>query len=106
MDPHAQSEIREYASVIGEQIVSAWCPLAWEAFQDYRMGAMHLGKDEMRIVRALIAGKTEEAVGAARSGGLLPAQGPVKRSRERDELDEKLELLGLTPPWASTEVND
>ncbi|MHB9041560.1 MAG: FAD-dependent thymidylate synthase, partial [Melioribacteraceae bacterium] len=39
MDSHAQLEIRSYANVIGNEIVSKWCPIAWEAFKDYRMNA-------------------------------------------------------------------
>jgi len=32
MDDHAQLEIRSYANIIGNEIVSRWCPIAWEAF--------------------------------------------------------------------------
>ena len=39
MDSHAQKEIRDYATVIGREIVARWVPLTWEAFQDYRLGA-------------------------------------------------------------------
>ena len=37
LDEHAQVEIRSYAKVIGYDIVSKWCPVAWEAFLDYRL---------------------------------------------------------------------
>src|SRR5688572_14958088 len=36
MNLHAQLEIRRYAEVIGTQIVSHWCPMAWEAFLEYQ----------------------------------------------------------------------
>jgi hypothetical protein len=31
MEEHAQLEINRYATVIGNEIVRRWCPLAWEA---------------------------------------------------------------------------
>src|SRR4029079_18437358 len=36
MDSHAQLEIRQYATTIGERIVQPLFPLVWEAFVDYR----------------------------------------------------------------------
>jgi len=39
MEKHAQWEIRSYATAIGTEIVSKWCPLVWEAFKDYQLGA-------------------------------------------------------------------
>jgi len=52
-DPHAQMEIRVYADVICG-IVKAWCPMAYEAFEDYVMGGVRFSKQEMLVVRALI----------------------------------------------------
>src|SRR4029078_5385989 len=37
MDEHAQTEIRTYANAIGNEIVSQWCPVSWEAFKSYRL---------------------------------------------------------------------
>ncbi len=37
MDSHAQLEIRQYATTIGQQIVQPLFPLVWEAFVDYRL---------------------------------------------------------------------
>ena len=51
MDSHAQQEIRAYATVIGEKIVAAWCPLAWEAFLDYRVNAITLSGPEIEALR-------------------------------------------------------
>src|SRR3989344_8670183 len=36
MDSHAQKEIREYATVMGNEIVKRVAPIAYEAFEDYR----------------------------------------------------------------------
>jgi thymidylate synthase (FAD) len=38
MHPHAQYEIRQYANVIGNEIVANWVPMCWEAFQKYNKG--------------------------------------------------------------------
>jgi len=56
MDSHAQYEIRQYAVVIGEQIVANRVPLAWEAFRDYRINGLALSSQELSIVRFLVAG--------------------------------------------------
>ena len=58
MDAHAQKEIRDYATVIGEEIVAGWVPHAWEAFNDYhfRRGAMTLTRLEKELIRAIHAG--------------------------------------------------
>lgn len=49
MDGHAQQEIREYANAIA-QIVKEWVPWTWEAFQDYRLGAMKLTRLELECL--------------------------------------------------------
>ena len=52
----AQHEIREYARVMAS-LVRKWVPLAWEAFEDYRLGAVRLSKVEAGIVRRLLRGE-------------------------------------------------
>lgn len=102
MAPHAQQEIRAYATVIGEQIVRRWCPIAWDAFRDYRLNAVSLSALEREIVSALVDGDQQSAVRLLVNAGLLPAPGkPTKRSREREELESKLRLLNLATPWSS-----
>jgi thymidylate synthase (FAD) len=100
MDVHSQWEIREYAKVMGEQIVSRWCPIAWEAFLDYRMDAMYLTSLEKRVIQALTTGDSEAATAIARERGWLePGKKGYKRNRERDECEDKLLALNLTVPW-------
>jgi thymidylate synthase (FAD) len=102
-DAHAQAEIRAYATVIGNEIVSKWCPLAWEAFQDYGMGAMHLSRFETTILAALLRSDRPAAITAAIEYGLLSPDGsPQQRSRERVEVEAKLTRLGLRIPWHET----
>lgn len=101
MDASAQEEIREYATVIGEQIVARWVPIAWEAFLDYRRHALRLSRLEARVVSALAGGRPEEALDHMKAAGLLEraANGQLAPSRERHDLHSKLLALGLTPPW-------
>ncbi len=89
MDEHAQEEIRRYATVIGEQIVATWCPLAWEAFVDYSLESMMLSKIDREIIALISAGRTAEAVARAQALG----------NRERRELEEKLQALAIAVPW-------
>ena len=56
LDPHAQYEIRVYAEAMA-QIVRAWVPLCWEAFEDYRAGAVTLSRQMVAVVRRRLAGE-------------------------------------------------
>ncbi|MCZ7558619.1 MAG: FAD-dependent thymidylate synthase [Bacteroidia bacterium] len=100
MDAHAQFEIREYSRIIGHEIVSKWCPLAWEAFLDYRVNALELTRIDNDIIAAISAGDSERAIDLAIAEELLPPRGEeIKRNMEREELEEKLRRLGLSVPW-------
>jgi thymidylate synthase (FAD) len=63
-DPHAQYEIRVYAEVMTE-ILKKWCPIAHEAYTEYREGAMNLSKTGTDVVKRLISGEkvTQETSG-------------------------------------------
>ncbi len=101
MDPHAQQEIRAYATVIGREIVARWVPLTWEAFEDYRLGAMGFSRLETAIMAALGAGDADKALAVAREAGWLKQskRGGLVRNRERAEFEAKLARLNMTPPW-------
>lgn len=100
LDPHAQFEIRSYAHVIGNEIVNRWCPLAWQAFLDYRINASSLSRLEIEIIKSIQSGKVAEAKELAIEFGLLPPDGkPVKRNREREDLEAKLLSLNIAVPW-------
>ena len=100
MDAHAQYEIRAYAETIGNEIVRRWCPIAWEAFLDYRVNASELTRIDGEIIAAIAAGDDARAVTLARSYELLPEVGEdMKRNMEREELEEKLTRLGLRIHW-------
>jgi thymidylate synthase (FAD) len=100
MDEHAQLEIRDYASLIGNEIVSKWCPIVWEAFLDYRMNAMGFSGIETEIIQRINAGDaTGAAAVAEKHGWLEPGKSGLKRNREREELEAKLLRLNLAVPW-------
>ena len=98
MHVRAQEEIRAYANVIGEEIVSRWTPIVWEAFLDYQKNELRLSCIETEIVAALAARDTERARSIATQYGLLNRRpdGALKSNRERRELEVKLTRLGLT----------
>ena len=64
-DPHAQHEIRAYASTILERIVRPWVPAAYRAFTDYILGSVHLSARALNVVKRMIDG---EKVNMADSG--------------------------------------
>jgi len=85
-DAHAQHEIRVYADAILDHIVKPWVPEAYQAFQDYRLGGAQLSAGALGVVRALLAGRHEEAETLRESAGLAP--------REWRELLDTLALDG------------
>lgn len=101
MDVHAQQEIREYATAIGEQIVAKWVPVTWGAFLDYRRKAIRFSRAEAAVVAALAAGDRDAAIARATEEGWLPRgeDGRLRGNLERAELEGKLLTLGLRPPW-------
>lgn len=99
MDAHAQLEIREYATKIGEAIVRPLFPLVWEAFLDYRMDSMFLTRLDQEVVRRLVARLAETGQAQGNEEDFLAVQDeawrPQARNRERDECRAKLIRLGL-----------
>jgi thymidylate synthase (FAD) len=108
MEEHAQQEIRAYARLIGEEIVAKWVPVVWEAFLDYRQHAVQLSRIEAEIISALNSQGPEHACNLATRYGLLNRRkdGSLVRSRERTELEAKLQIFGLTSPWNEAMTNN
>ncbi|NGM46441.1 FAD-dependent thymidylate synthase [Rhodobacter sp. SGA-6-6] len=63
-DTHAQYEIRVYAEAIAAT-VRDWVPIAFAAFEDYRMGGVTLSAKAITVLKRRLAG---EAVGQEDSG--------------------------------------
>ena len=55
-DSHAQYEIRVYAEEIC-RIVARWCPIAYEAFEDYRKTGVAVSGPGMAVIKRLLAGE-------------------------------------------------
>jgi thymidylate synthase (FAD) len=66
-DAHAQYEIRVYAEEICK-IVADWVPLAYAAFEDYRMGGANLSEKGLECVRRMLKGEkvTQETSGMSK----------------------------------------
>ena len=100
MDEHAQYEIRAYAKTIGYEIVSRWCPMAWEAFLDYRVNSLELSGPEQEVIKELASCRLAEAIDIAKGFDWIKIEdGILKTNLERMELEEKLKLLRLPIPW-------
>ncbi|MCA8998801.1 MAG: FAD-dependent thymidylate synthase, partial [Planctomycetaceae bacterium] len=100
MDSHAQWEIRQYATTIGEQIVKPLFPVVWEAFQDYRMQAMMLTRLDAGVIQRLQEYAAEHQLSPPYSLDAFSdcqdsSWKELTRSRERDECLAKLQRLGL-----------
>jgi thymidylate synthase (FAD) len=96
----AQQEIREYARVIGYDIVRRWCPITWTAFEDYRLNSLHLSRVEARILQLLASGKASEATAEALAAKLLQPNGSgFKPTLEGIEFEAKLKSLQMHIPW-------
>lgn len=100
MDSHAQYEIREYARLIGEEIVSKWVPLTWEAFKDYRMDATYLSGPESRLLSLMAKSQPDQALELAREmKWVTETETGRTLSREAQEFSAKLEKMDLQAPW-------
>jgi len=100
MDFHAQWEIREYAKTIGEQIVSKWCPLAWEAFLDYTFHGSSLSRIEQEILMLIHSKNPNLATEKLQELGLLTKENETwKKSRELLEMEEKFTAWKIPIPW-------
>lgn len=67
-DPHAQYEIRVYADAICE-LAKAWVPIAYHAFEEYRLGGASLSKSGVEAIRRMVAGEEMDAEKAGMSAG-------------------------------------
>ena len=55
-DSHAQYEIRVYAEAMLE-VLKKWVPYCYQAFTDYRQGAVTMSAKSMAVIRALLNGE-------------------------------------------------
>lgn len=96
MDSHAQKEIRDYANVIGNEIVRPLFPLVWEAFEDYRLGAVTLSRLDVAMLQRLVYCPDRDLfTETCREEPFISHGWDKDRCRERDECRTKLERLGF-----------
>jgi thymidylate synthase (FAD) len=100
MDAHAQQEIRDYSTAIGVEIVKPLFPIVWEAFEDYRLGGLFLTRLDHEVISRLMSAAGQKNLAPPFEESLfLEAQDatwqPLKRCRERDECQQKLQRLGI-----------
>lgn len=97
MDSHAQYEIRQYANIIGHEILKPLFPIVWEAFSDYRLDAVVLTALDTAVIRKLT--ETYHRKGPWTPDEFMVCQVPMwvglTQCRERDECLAKLRKLGL-----------
>lgn len=85
LDSHAQYEIRVFAEAMAE-IVKDKVPLAWRAFEDYRLKGASFSRLELNVLSKLLAGEK------------INLEEMVPNKRERAELTAKVEALGARLP--------
>lgn len=96
MDSHAQHEIRSYANVIGNEIVSKWCPLAWEAFKDYRLSSISFSAIELQLLSLIIDNNSQNMMEHLETMKLIRFDAEkMKKSREFIEIEAKFKKLGI-----------
>ncbi len=83
LDSHAQYEIRVYGEAIAE-IVKQIVPVAWEAFEDYSLGAIRFSRLEVRAIAAMIRDSSLNMEEMNNLG---------LKGREQQEFLEKLEMI-------------
>jgi thymidylate synthase (FAD) len=102
MDAHAQLEIRSYAKVIGEEIVSKWCPIAWEAFVDYRLNSEHFSEKELKVISFMQSNMNKnDTEKHLLDHGFYLKNDLSKPSRELQEFERKLRKHNFVIPWTS-----
>lgn len=82
LDKHAQWEIRQYAERMAE-IVKALCPIAWQAFEDYRRNAVRLSAPEVKALGVLIEAFHNGGIATLKLGELRMSKREVEAFREK-----------------------
>ncbi|KKN50645.1 hypothetical protein LCGC14_0630720 [marine sediment metagenome] len=90
LDSHAQYEIRVYAEAMAE-LIKPIVPLAWEAFEDYRLNGMFLTRHEVKALAKILATASVPAVD----------KGDFPTEREADEFLDKVQRFVNELGWGS-----
>jgi thymidylate synthase (FAD) len=101
MDAHAQHEIRQYATIIGTEIVARWCPEVWAAFQLYGINTISFSDAECKIINMITSHCSLESIEQElQEQDFTRNHGPT---RELREFEGKLDKMGISIPWSRRE---
>jgi thymidylate synthase (FAD) len=92
MDAHAQKEIRDFANQVAV-CTQAVAPIAWEAFEEYKLHGRSFSRTELAILKRLISGEPMPADAFDGSKSLLR------------EFEDKLEMKFDVGEFARVHVN-
>jgi thymidylate synthase (FAD) len=90
-DSHAQYEIRVYAEQIG-RITKDWVPMAYRAFEDYRLEGAQLSKMELELLRDMLKPRPSNLLRLLTGWKTLDTEGSRLSGREVTEFRRKLGL--------------
>jgi len=92
MDSHAQLEIRQYATTIGEQIIKPLFPITWQAFVDYRLESMTLSRLDMLAIKMI---KQQKAIAELRPENVAQIMQSIFPGGKREQKECVNKLLKL-----------
>jgi thymidylate synthase (FAD) len=92
LDAHSQEEIRLYAAEVAK-IARVVCPVAFEAFEEFQVEGLSLGRRERKAVRLLLEGKSPVEACAAADLPLTRDDGRPMTTGEGVEFLDKLERI-------------
>ncbi len=92
LDAHAQEEIRLYAAEVAK-LARVVCPVAFEAFEEFQVEGVALGRRERKAVRLLLEGKSPQEACAGAELPLTREDGRPMTTGEGVEFLEKLERI-------------
>lgn len=90
-DSHAQYEIRVYAEQIA-RITQDWVPMAYRAFEDYRLEGSQLSKMELELLRDMLKPRPSNLLRLLTGWRTLNTDGSRMSGREVTEFRSKLGL--------------
>jgi len=96
LDPHSQEEIRLYAAEVAK-LARIVCPIAFEAFEEFQVEGLHLGRREQRALRALLEGQSPPDACATAGLPLVREDGRPMTTGEGVEFLAKLERIRTLP---------
>ena len=97
MNKKAQYEIRQYANIIGNDIVSKWCPYTWEAFCIYRLNSISFSTTEQDILNLIIRKMHTKAYELLINNNMIMRnRRGIVLSNEGKDFEDKLKILNLS----------